>query len=101
MQMKIENPRYALNQGHPELHFELFGRTAQLSVETKEILNENGIVFLGADFERLVPEIELNGTVLRGFTNDPEIFRLYDQFGHAVMNRTFKPGAIEYQPPEQ
>ncbi|NHC36898.1 hypothetical protein [Scytonema millei] len=96
--MRIENPRYVLNQGHPELHFELLGRTAQLSTETKPTLNKAGIVSLGSDFDDLVPPIELNGTVLRGCTNNPEIFRLYDQFGHAVMNRTFKPGAIEYPP---
>jgi hypothetical protein len=94
--MKVSNPRYVLNQGHPELHFELFGRTAQLSAETKEILNEAGIVFLGGAFKNLVPPIEFRGKTLRGYTDDPEIFRLYDQFGHAVMNGTFKPGAIEY-----
>lgn len=94
--MEIKNPRYVLNQGYPELHFELFDRTAQLSTETKGILNEAGIVFLGSDFKRLVPEIKLNGTTLRGFTNDPEIFRLYNQFGRAVANETFKPGSIDY-----
>ena len=94
--MKIENPRYVLNQGHPELHFELLGRTAKLSAETKPSLHKAGIVSLCCGFDDLVPPIEFRGKTLRGYTNDPEIFRLYDQFGHAVMNGTFKPGAIEY-----
>lgn len=92
--MEIQNPRYVLNQGHPELHFEYKGRTAKLGTEIKPTLYEAGIVFLGPDFEQLVPEIVFKRTTLRGFTQDPKVFALYDAFGKSVMNGTFKPGPV-------
>lgn len=92
--MQITNPRYVQTGGYPILELDLDGRTARITLEQKPTLYQAGLIFLGADWEEAVPEIEFQGTTLRGFTNDPAILTLYDQFGEAVMSGTFRPGSI-------
>ena len=69
------------------------GKEATFISECKPTINQAGIVFLGADWADTVPPIEFEHegqtTILEGFSNDPELFKLYDKFGKACRNGTF------------
>lgn len=92
--MEITNVRYALNQGYPELLLQIDGKEANIPLEQKPTIYENGLIFLGANFEEIMPEIEFEGTALKGFTNDSEILRVYREFLDATNGGNFTPGAI-------
>ncbi len=92
--MEITNIRYALNKGYPELILQIDGKEANIPLEQKPTTYENGLIFLGAEFEETMPEIEFEGTTLRGFTNDVEVLRVYKEFLDAANGDNFNPGAI-------
>lgn len=90
--MKIANPRYIQNQGYSSLELEIDGRKTLIPLEQKPTLYEAGIIYVG--LEDFLPEIEFQGTTLRGCSNDPEILRLYDEFGRASQRDDFQPDEI-------
>jgi hypothetical protein len=92
--MEITNIRYAFNEGYPELLLQIDGKEANIPLEQKPTTYENGLIFLGADFEETMPEIELEGTTLRGFTNDTGVLRVYKEFLDAANRVDFTPGVI-------
>ena len=92
--MEIRNPRYVQDQGYSVLEVEINGRLARIFLEQKPTLYEAGIIFLGGEFESVLPAIVFGSLTLRGFTNDPEILRLYDEFGQAVEEGRFEPGPV-------
>jgi hypothetical protein len=92
--MQIRNPRYVSDQGYPVLEVEIEGRLARIPLEQKPIAYEAGIIFVGSEFESILPAIVFNSLTLRGCTNDPEILRLYDEFGQAVEEGRFEPGPV-------
>lgn len=94
--MKITNPRYVRQQGYPLLELEIDGITTRIEPPRKPSIHAAGLVFIGGEFHDLVPPIEFKGTTLKGFTNNPDIFRLTDQLGRAANDGTFQVGAIEY-----
>jgi len=82
--VEIQNPRFMLNEGYAELHFELHGKTAVVLTDSqKRALSDSGLVYLGGDFEDDVPEIAWTfpetGEVfhLRGFTRDARVLKLF------------------------
>lgn len=92
--MKITNVQYRRIDGYPVLELLIDGKQVRIMLEEKPSLHQAGLVFLGADWEGVVPDIEFRGTTLRGFVQDPEILKLYDDFGKAVSSGNFRVGAI-------
>jgi len=83
--MILSNASYARNGHYPMLRVEVDGQVAELGSEIKPTLYEAGIVFLGPEFAGRVPPIDFHPegggpTRLEGFTREPRMFRLYDQF---------------------
>ena len=91
-------PRYELGpEGHPYVRFTWRGREIVHGLDvTKPALLEQGLVFLGPDFERRVPPIDVTiegqTTRLRGFVRDPEVTRIVGAFFRALEDGTFRPG---------
>lgn len=99
--LTITDARYVKLGGYPALRLSVNGRKATLITECKPTLRAAGIVFLGDEFADVVPPIDFvvpdsNGDVLRleGFTKDPRVFQLYDEFGRACNDGSFKPGPV-------
>jgi hypothetical protein len=92
--MKITNVQYQRIQGYPVLELLIDGKSARIMLEEKPSLYQAGLVFLGAAWEGVVPDIEFRGTTLRGFVRDPEIFKLYDDFGKAVSIGNFRTSPV-------
>lgn len=85
--------RYGVGpEGHPYVVFDWEGREVVHGDEfTKPALLERGLVFLGPDFERAVPPIDvtIDGTTtrLRGFVRDPEVVRIVAEFFRVMEGR--------------
>ena len=87
----FENPRVEYDEwGHCSLVVEVDGKTARIYWEQK--LRPYGFLFLGPEFEDLLPPVVLppdpavgrpEPDVFYGFTGDPELLRLYDEMMEA------------------
>lgn len=71
----------------------------------KPMIRKAGYVFLGPAFEETLPVIRLDGRnlppsesfesiTLRGYTNDPIMLRLFDEFRAAVFDGSWTPGDV-------
>lgn len=78
------------------LTLEWNGEPVAIHAEQKPSLVQAGLIYLGSQWESKVPPITWGTppgtTVLRGFTRDREIHRLYRSFAEEVRLGTFKPG---------
>jgi hypothetical protein len=100
--MDIQNARYGSQDGYPLLLLDVDLLPARLFWEAKPTPLRHGLVFLGSEFADWVPAITLGDTVLRGFTSDRTIFRLFLAFGLEVYYDRFQEGVIVEQPdPEE
>ena len=92
--------RYARSpEGYPFVVFEYAGREVAHGFDhTKQALFDRGLVYLGGDFERVVPPIDvtIDGTTtrLRGFVRDPEVHAIVDAFFRAVERGGVRPGPV-------
>ena len=84
------NPRVSTDDKSLSLLIDVDGKTAKIFWEQKA--RHYGYVFLGPDFEDLVPPVFVPADPdvgrpeplpLRGFTGDPEVLRLYDEMMEA------------------
>lgn len=93
--LEVTSARYKYNQGYPQLRLGFAdGRSAILtSYSTKSTMRERGFVYLGGEFEDL-PTLSVGGSTLRGFTNNPTVLRLFDDYVAATRAGTFRPGQI-------
>lgn len=93
--IEVNSARYAYKQGYPQLYITFTdGRSAILTTDaTKPVIRARGFVHLGGQFEDL-PVLQIEGTTLRGFTNNPDVLRLFDDYVAAVNAGTFRPGKI-------
>jgi hypothetical protein len=100
--MQFKNARYVRESGHPILEVEISipelgitDKLARITLEQKPTTYQAGLIFLGSSWEEDLPEIEFdNFTTLQGFVQDPELLKLFDDFGYAVSSGRFQPGAI-------
>jgi hypothetical protein len=100
--MQLKNARYVRESGYPILEVEISipelgitDKLARITLEQKRTTYEAGLIFLGSDWEEDLPKIEFeNFTTLEGFIRDPELLKLFDDFGSAVSSGRFQPGAI-------
>lgn len=75
-----------IERGYPILKVEIEGQPAQIGIEQK--LADEGLIFAGSEFEEVLapqeipakPEIGRQATTLYGFTDDPEVVKLYRLF---------------------
>jgi hypothetical protein len=82
--------RIEYRQGYPVLIVQIDGVQATIPFEQKA--HADGLIYLGMDFETRVaatlPAAPNNGRheaqVLRGFTDDERVLRLYDRFRDTV-----------------
>lgn len=80
--IKIKSAFHTIDTGYPilELHLQ-DNRIAYITTERRR-LNTDGLVFLGWDFEddsEFAKKFK-NGDTGKGFTNDPEVVKLFRQF---------------------
>ena len=65
------------------------GKRATLYSPEKPSIHQAGLVFLGAEFEEVVPPLTLKvqgrKNVLRGFSDDEDLFEIYDRFAKALQ----------------
>jgi hypothetical protein len=100
--MKIENPRYRKDQGHPYLEVAIDGKLAQIYWEMKPGIVRQGLVFLGPNFTQTDLGAEIEGRPLLGFTGDRTVFRLAIAFGLECYYDRFQVGPAREQPdPEE
>lgn len=84
--MQINRVWETRQQGYPLLHLDIDGREAVLGLDNKlTFLNLYGIVYLGAEFRDIVSvEVEpapgYNEHYFPGFTDDPEVIRIYREW---------------------
>jgi hypothetical protein len=100
MRLHIESAEYLLDGIYPLLKLSIDGRPAYLMAEQKPTLARAGILFLGGEFEDVVPAIDFQPDdgepiILRGFTRDPVVFALWCQFTDATSDGSFEPGSVE------
>ena len=94
--MQLEKIEYALNGAYPLLKLTIDGQEATCLTEAKGFTVERGLVHL-LDWEDKLPEIvvpEDNITnrmelTLRGFTADPLIFQVWQQFAQDANSGNF------------
>lgn len=108
--MKITNPHYLIRNGRQLLRIEVDGVEAFLHTDVKPTLFANGYVFLGAQFEDIVPEIKLSAAdinkmskgrgnasvlTLKGFTQDPEVVHWQRQLFYDLNTKGVTTGPVE------
>jgi|GEM_PF-5668411 len=101
--MEITDIRRISKQGYPCLALKIDGKPALLIPEIKPTLYEKKIVFVGGNgegWEESLPpiEIEVDGSrskrILKGFSDDPELWKIYDDFLSSLEDGTFQPDEI-------
>lgn len=97
--LELANARYALNDGHPVLEVDVFGRGCRVQVEQKGTLLALDQVFLGSDAEGVTPDRRYTSpeggtTLLRGYTDDPRALALYRKFVADWHSGPFVPGPV-------
>lgn len=97
--MNLANARYEREDGYAILRVEVDGKVATIGTEWKPSLRAAGIVFLGSDFQGVMPPIDFEPsdgglTTLRGCTRDVRMVRLYDQFWSDANSGSFTPGPV-------
>lgn len=84
MGLKLENARIEANFPYTILKVEIEGRTAILDPQPKPTIHEAGLVSVGEEFRDILPDrtITVDGreTELVGFSDDPRLFKLYDDY---------------------
>lgn len=97
--MKIENVRWGSDHGRCHVDVRLDGYPARIRQEQKPTLIERGIISLGEEWDRRIPEIVLEDlaagigrTVLRGCTDDPTVFALWEEITDATIAGVFQSG---------
>ncbi len=99
--MILSDARYLRNDGYAQLELKVDGLPARLSAECKPAVYGAGWVFLGSLFADVVPPVEFHlagpdqgSTTLKGFTDDPRVYRLYTDFLKATAAGTFREGPV-------
>ncbi len=100
--MEIRSARYVVNAGYPELHLDIDGLEAVLATDNKRSIRELGYVFLGDEFAGLVPNVVIPPDpaddraemVLRGYTDNPAVLRVFDRFIADCSSGAFAPGSV-------
>jgi hypothetical protein len=95
--MKIENPRFEFDdQGYAFIGVTVDGRPAR--IYEGQMYWQEGFLFLGAAFEDRVPVLTAppnpalgrqRAQELHGFTDDPRLTRLYEQFFNELRSTQF------------
>lgn len=103
----IGDVEYVLNQGYPELHFKWDGVEAIVTLDQNHTILFEGYISLHPKevwAERLPdltlpanPAIGRGETILTGFTRDPAVVRLAQQFAAAARDGTLRPGPVDAQ----
>jgi len=101
--MRIEFRGYGEQDDRPYMLITINGQLARVFREQKPDLVEQGILFVGAEFEDVLPPIYLPADpeigrgplTLRGFLQDPQLATRYRQFEREVDAGTFQPGKEE------
>ncbi|HIC89867.1 MAG TPA: hypothetical protein EYP04_10760 [Anaerolineae bacterium] len=99
MAINISNARYIYVDGRRILEFYADGIRVRIGFEAKQAIRRLGWVCLGSEFENILPEVELPpdkktgrpAHVLRGFTNDEKVLKLFDRYMEDLENGTFRP----------
>ena len=94
--MQLQRIEYALNGAYPVLRLTIDGQKASCLTEAKRFVVERGLVQL-LDWEDKLPEIVIpedrednrSELVLKGFTNDPLIFQVWDKFAKDANSGRF------------
>jgi len=99
MPLDLRNARFDSDEyGYPFISIEIDGIKARIFAEQKAA--RDGFIFLGADFEDKVPILYLpadpaNGRPvpqpLHGFSDDPRLLALFQQFLAEINNSGFAP----------
>ena len=84
--MKITDLRYIFNEGRAIAELKVNGTQARIGAGQKYAANGYGIVWLGDQFDDLmpkfvipaIPEEAFSRRVVSGFTNDPAIFAIWE-----------------------
>lgn len=102
--VRVGSAEYVILQGlYPAVRLIIDGREAQLDTAQKRSVREMGFVFLGADWADRVPPVTFppdpaNSRFApeqhRGFTSDPQVIEIYDQFRTDLDRGTFEPGPL-------
>lgn len=99
MGLKLGNARVEVRDLHPVLKVEIEGREAVLGTDAKPTIHKAGLVFVGEEFAELVGTHTITDdtgqeTELVGFSDDPRLFLLYDDFLAACARGIVPPGAF-------
>ena len=76
---KITNEKIVIHDGYPLLEVTLDGKIARIKAEQKPTLVKKGIIFIGTSF-RGRTEVQFEERTLNGFSDDPNLFALYQRF---------------------
>ena len=83
--LKLSNARVEVKDRHPILRLEIDGRPAVLGTDPKPATHKAGLTFVGEQFRDLVGTHTIKDDsgqeiTLIGFSDDPGLFLLYDDF---------------------
>lgn len=100
--LNIQSAEYIVDHNYPLLVLQIDDLQAILGTDNKRSIRELGYVFLGDEFESLTPTVVIPASptdnrsemVLQGFTDDPVVLRLFDDFIAATNIGTFSPGPV-------
>jgi hypothetical protein len=97
--LQLSNPRFDQDEyGYPYLSIEINGEPAKVSAEQKAF--NDGFIFLGSEFEDILPPLTLpadpsNGrpqvTQLFGFSDDSRLIEPFNQFLTEINSDSFIP----------
>lgn len=90
----ITNEKIVIRDRYPSLKVTLDGQTTLIPIEQKPTLINNGIVFLGDVFEGKT-SVQFEGMTFDGFTDDPNLFALYQRFRRARPENNFNGFVVE------
>lgn len=102
--MRIDSVIGKLVDGRPLLSFNADGRQVVFDNEAKRAIRKLGYVHLGARWESLLPAVVISEDAkvgrpehtLYGFTNDPEVLRLFDAYMQSLDDGSFKVGRWDW-----
>jgi hypothetical protein len=82
--LDLKDARVAIRDRNPVLELTIAGRPATLCAEPKPTIFDAGLVFVGEDFDDILPDltivVEGRRVTLRGYSDDPRLFRLFNLY---------------------